>query len=210
MTSPQLACAGLGRQSMPSNPREGNMLYVICGLGNPGRRYAMNRHNAGFHCVDLLAARWTMQFNRMRFKAYISIGRFADTKAILAKPLTFMNVSGQAVSPLLNYYKVPTSQLLVIYDDLDLELGRIRLRPNGTAGGHKGMLSIIRQLGRNDFSRLRIGIGRPEHGEPYRYVLSDFSPEQQTVMDKAYERSADAVECFLQEGVEAAMNRYNG
>lgn len=186
------------------------MLYVICGLGNPGRRYAMNRHNAGFHCVDLLAARWTMQFNRMRFKAYISIGRFADTKAILAKPLTFMNVSGQAVSPLLNYYKVPTSQLLVIYDDLDLELGRIRLRPNGTAGGHKGMLSIIRQLGRNDFSRLRIGIGRPEHGEPYRYVLSDFSPEQQTVMDKAYERSADAVECFLQEGVEAAMNRYNG
>ena len=195
---------------MPSIQSESNPLYVICGLGNPGRRYAKNRHNAGFHCVDLLAQRWNMQFSRMRFKAQVSIGRFADIKVILAKPLTFMNESGEAVSPLLSYYKVPASQLLVIYDDLDLPLGRIRLRPNGGAGGHKGMLSIIRQLGRNDFSRLRVGIGRPEHGEPYQYVLSDFIAEQQIVMHQAYDRAADAAECFLQEGVEAAMNQYNG
>lgn len=151
-----------------------------------------------------------MQFSRMRFKALVSVGRFGDIKTILAKPLTFMNDSGQAVSPLLSYYKVPASRLLVIYDDLDLPLGRIRLRSSGSAGGHNGMLSIIRQLGSNDFPRLRVGIGRPEHGEPYQYVLSDFAADQAIEMSKAYERAVDAVECYLREGVEAAMNQYNG
>ena len=184
--------------------------YLICGLGNPGREYAGNRHNAGFHCLELLARKWDLPFTRIRFKASIATGQIAGVRAILAKPLTFMNNSGEAVSPLVGYYRVPTDQLLVIYDDLDLPLGKIRLRPGGSAGGHKGMLSIIRQLGTEDFPRLRLGIGRPERGEPYKYVLSDFAEDQGGVMQEAYEQAVQAIVCWLQEGIEAAMNTFNG
>ncbi len=184
--------------------------FLICGLGNPGPKYARNRHNAGFRCVELLARKWDLTFNRMRFKAHIAAGRVAAAQVVLAKPLTYMNASGEAVAPLLHWYKLPTSRLLVVYDDLDLPLGRIRFRPGGSAGGHKGMASIIRQLGREDFPRLRLGIGRPEHGEPYEYVLDNWSAEQEIAMKEAWERGVAAIECFLQEGAQAAMNQFNG
>jgi PTH1 family peptidyl-tRNA hydrolase len=183
---------------------------VICGLGNPGRKYAKNRHNAGFQCLDRLATEWGLCFQRMRFKAYVEETRFADHKIILAKPLTFMNDSGESVAPLVHWYKVPEERLLVIYDDLDLPLGTIRLRPEGSDGGHKGMRSIIRQLGTQDFPRLRIGIGRPEWGEPYQYVLNDFSADQVPVMEETYEVAVEAIECFIQQGIKAAMNTFNG
>lgn len=184
-------------------------LYAICGLGNPGPKYARNRHNVGFQCLDLLAETWGLRFDRVRFQAYLAMGQAVGVKVALLKPLTFMNDSGDAVAPFARWYKVPPAQLLVIYDDLDLPLGKIRLRPDGSSGGHKGMDSIIARLGRDDFPRLRVGIGRPERGEPYHYVLSDFTAEQQALMADVYPQVVAAVECFLTEGVRAAMNRFN-
>lgn len=184
--------------------------YFICGLGNPGREYAKNRHNVGFQCLDLLAQKWRLEFGRLRFKASVATGQVDSTRVILAKPLTFMNNSGEAVSPLVHYYRVPLCQLLIIYDDLDLPLGKIRLRPNGSAGGHNGIISIIRQLGTQEFARLRVGIGRPEHGEPYDHVLGNFTTDQLIVMQETYQLAVLAVECFLQEGIQTAMNKFNG
>lgn len=184
-------------------------LYVICGLGNPGPRYMKNRHNVGFHCLDLLAEKWGLRFERVRFKAYLAMGTVEGRRVLLAKPLTFMNDSGESVAPLVRWHKVPPAQLLVIYDDLDLPLGKIRLRPGGSSGGHKGVASIIEKLGSADFPRLRIGIGRPERGDPVDYVLSDFTAEQRLVMEGAYTQAVAAVECFLREGIKEAMNRFN-
>ncbi len=197
-------------RTAPRRDRPDDGLYAICGLGNPGPKHAKNRHNAGFHCLDLLAETWGLRFDRVRFKSYLAKGVWEGFKVVLAKPLTFMNASGEAVAPLVNWYRLPTSHLLVIYDDLDLPLGKIRLRPRGSSGGHKGMDSIIQRLGTRDFPRLRIGIGRPERGEPYQYVLSDFTPEQRAIMEETYKRAVAAVECFLREGIEEAMNRFNG
>jgi len=183
--------------------------YAICGLGNPGPKHAKNRHNAGFHCLDRIAQTWGLSFDRVRFKAYLATGRVAGVKVLLAKPLTFMNESGDAVVRLVNWYKVPVANLLIIYDDLDLPLGKIRLRPDGSAGGHKGMRSIISRLGTQDFPRLRLGIGRPDRGEPYQYVLHNFTSEQRAAMEDAYEKAITAVECFLTEGIASAMSRFN-
>jgi len=184
-------------------------LYVICGLGNPGPKYARNRHNAGFQCVDRLAEAWGLHFDKMRFKAYLATGHVLGVQVILAKPLTYMNDSGESVASIVRWYKLPLHNLLVIYDDLDLPVGKTRLRPNGSAGGHKGMLSIINRLGSDDFPRLRLGIGRPRQGEPYDYVLSDFTPEQRNAMRNAYEKGRATVECFITEDVTVAMSRFN-
>jgi len=182
---------------------------LVIGLGNPGRKYAGNRHNVGFQCLDRLAAAWGLSFSRRKHKALLAEGEIAGRKVILAKPQTFMNLSGQAVERLVRFYRLPPENILVIYDDLDLPLGKIRLRPKGGAGGHKGMKSIIEHLGTQDFPRLRVGIGRPAHGDPVDYVLSDFTLDQRIVMEEVYGRVIAAVELWLTEGIEAAMNRYN-
>ena len=182
---------------------------VVVGLGNPGHKYAGNRHNVGFQCLDRLAAAWGLSFSRRKHKALLAEGEIAGRKVILAKPQTFMNLSGQAVERLVRFYRLPPENILVIYDDLDLPLGKIRLRPKGGAGGHKGMKSIIEHLGTQDFPRLRVGIGRPAHGDPVDYVLSDFTLDQRIVMEEVYGRVIAAVELWLTEGIEAAMNRYN-
>ena len=191
----------------PANPEK--KLYVICGLGNPGPKYARNRHNAGFQCIDRLAEAWSLHFDKMRFKAYLATGRTLGAQIVLAKPLTFMNDSGESVASIVRWYKIPLHNLLVIYDDLDLPAGKTRLRPNGSAGGHKGMLSIISRLGGDGFPRLRLGIGRPGQGEPYDYVLSNFTAEQWITMQTAFEKGRAAVECFVTEGVTVAMSRFN-
>ena len=183
--------------------------YLICGLGNPGPKYARNRHNAGFHCVDRLAQQWKLSFERMRFRAYLATGQALGFPVILAKPLTFMNDSGESVASIARWYKIPISRLLVIYDDLDLPLGKVRLRPGGSSGGHKGMTSIITHLNSDAFPRLRMGIGRPIRGEPYVYVLSDFTKEQSIIMDDAYARGQAAIECLLTQSVEIAMAKFN-
>lgn len=197
------ALSGLWRRGEPDIER------LIVGLGNPGRKYAGHRHNVGFQCLDHLAEAWGLSFSRRKHKALLAQGQIAGLKAILAKPQTFMNLSGQAVERMAHFYKVPPENILVIYDDLDLPVGRIRLRPEGGSGGHKGMKSIIEHLGSNGFPRLRVGIGRPTHGDPVDYVLGDFTLDEQIAIDDAYERVVSAVELWLAEGIAAAMNRYN-
>jgi PTH1 family peptidyl-tRNA hydrolase len=182
---------------------------LIFGLGNPGPRYARNRHNVGYQSVERVAQQHGLTFGKVMFKAYIVSGTLADTRVVLARPLTFMNLSGQAVRPLMRWHHAAPSDLLVIYDDLDLPLGRIRLRRKGGSGGHKGMHSIIRALGTEDFPRLRIGIGRPVHGEPQDYVLSNFAPDERIIMEDTYRRVVAAIECFIAEGITVAMNKFN-
>lgn len=186
-------------------------VYLVVGLGNPGPRYAKNRHNVGFQVVERLAARAGGTFGHHPGRALACRVVLAGVPVVLAKPQTFMNLSGGSVAALVHWYHVdPLKNLLVVYDDLDLPLGKIRLRPAGSAGGHKGLASIIEHLRTQNFARLRVGIGRPAYGEPHRYVLEDFTAEEWAVMDAAQERAADAVECFLSEGLAAAMNRFNG
>ena len=182
---------------------------LIVGLGNPGRKYAGNRHSVGFQCLDRLAEAWGLPFSRRKHKALLAQGEIAGLKVILAKPQTFMNLSGDAVERLARFYKLPPENILVIYDDLDLPLGRVRLRPEGGSGGHKGMKSIVEHLGTNGFPRLRVGIGRPTHGDPVDYVLDDFAPDEQIAIEEAYERVVSTVELWLTEGIATAMNRYN-
>lgn len=182
---------------------------LIVGLGNPGRRYASNRHNIGFQCLGRLAQAWGLSFSRRKHNALLAVGEVAGVKVILAKPQTFMNLSGQAVGRLARFYKLPPEDILVIYDDLDLPLGTIRMRPKGGYGGHKGMKSIIEHLSTQGFPRLRVGIGRPAHGDPVDYVLSDFTPDERIAVEEVYERVVSAVELWVAEGIEAAMNRYN-
>jgi len=182
---------------------------LIIGLGNPGRKYAGSRHNVGFQCLDCLAEAWGLSFSRQKHKALLAQGEVAGLRVILAKPQTFMNLSGDAVERIGRFHEVPPENILVIYDDLDLPVGRIRLRPDGGSGGHKGMKSIIEHLGTNGFPRLRVGIGRPAHGDPVDHVLDNFSLDERITIEEVYERAVAAVEFWLTEGISAAMNRYN-
>ncbi len=182
---------------------------LIVGLGNPGPEYADNRHNAGFQCLARFAERYGLRFSYYRFRASLARGNALGRQLLLARPLTYMNESGQAVKPLVRHYGIALPDLLVVYDDLDLPLGRIRLRARGSSGGHRGVESIIQHLGTTEFPRLRLGIGRPRNGDAVEYVLSDWLPDERPVVEAAYERAVEAIACFLQEGIVAAMNRYN-
>lgn len=183
---------------------------LIAGLGNPGPKYAANRHNVGFRCVERLGIALGLTFDKDQKQARVALGDFDGRRVVLAKPQTFMNESGRAVAALTRFYKVPLECLLVVYDDLDLPLGSVRLRPEGGSGGHKGMRSIIEHLGTQDFPRLRIGIGRPPgRMDPAAYVLQDFSADEGELLEETLERAVAAVETWLRQGVEVAMDRYN-
>ncbi|HUT16168.1 MAG TPA: aminoacyl-tRNA hydrolase [Anaerolineae bacterium] len=184
-------------------------MKLVVGLGNPGPRYANNRHNVGFLCVRRIAVQYGSSHRKLISNALVTPVQIRGIKVALARPLAFMNRSGQAVASLSRRYAVALSDLLVIYDDLDLPLGRIRLREGGGAGGHKGMLSIIDSLGGDAFPRLRIGIGRPAEGEPSDYVLSDFAPDEIRTLEATYELAIAAVESFVTAGIVAAMNTFN-
>jgi PTH1 family peptidyl-tRNA hydrolase len=185
-------------------------IVLIIGLGNPGRQHAGNRHNIGWRIADHLAASRGWQFSKKQNDALIAFGQVDDARAIVAKPQTFMNLSGRAVQPLARFYKVPPDRLLVIYDDLDLPFGVIRLRETGGAGGHNGMRSIIERMGTGDFPRLRAGIGRPPgRMDPAAFVLRDFDANEQAGLPDVLERAAQAIETFITQGIAAAMNRYN-
>jgi PTH1 family peptidyl-tRNA hydrolase len=188
---------------------------MIVGLGNPGLEYAHNRHNIGFQVVDVLAQRHGLAFDRFQKRARLAIGRI-DTpmsfghRVLLAKPMTFMNASGEAVAALAAFYKIAPAHILVVSDDLDLPIGRIRLRPSGSSGGQKGMQSIIKHLASEGFPRLRVGIGRPPGAmDPAAYVLKPFSADQEAEMVFVRIRAAEAIETWLALGVEAAMNQHN-
>jgi PTH1 family peptidyl-tRNA hydrolase len=185
--------------------------YLIVGLGNPGREYRQNRHNAGFILLDRLAARHKLPaFTRRQGQALISTGPIGEAAVILAKPQTYMNLSGQAVGALLRFYQLPLERLLVCVDDIDLPLGTLRLRPEGGSAGHNGMRSLIEQLGTERFPRLRLGVGRPPGSKAAAgYVLRDFRGEDAEVFDVVLDRAAEAVECWLRDGLVTAMNRFN-
>ncbi|MSQ24763.1 MAG: aminoacyl-tRNA hydrolase [Dehalococcoidia bacterium] len=197
----------------PPPPRE---LWLIVGLGNPGSRYARSRHNAGYMCLERWAARHHLTEERRKEYAIIVEGAVRlggrDVRVLLAKARSFMNESGGPVAELVRRYHVPPARLIVAYDDLDLPLGKVRLRERGSAGGHNGMKSIIERLGTQGFPRLRIGIGRPN--EPRAgaigHVLGNFNLEEQPAIDAALDAACDALDCTLGEGLAAAMNRFNG
>ncbi|MBM4425070.1 MAG: aminoacyl-tRNA hydrolase [Chloroflexi bacterium] len=184
--------------------------FLIVGLGNPGREYAFNRHNVGFMAVSRLAAKHRAAFTRRQGKALVTSIRLGEKPAVLAKPQTYMNLSGEAVQSLVRFYDVPLSRLLVCFDDLDLPVGVIRLRPEGGAGGQNGMKSIIERLGAQQFPRLRIGIGRPPgRMDPADYVLHDFDRDDGEIMDATLDRAVEAIETFIEDGLTTAMNRFN-
>jgi PTH1 family peptidyl-tRNA hydrolase len=186
-------------------------LYLIVGLGNPGRQYERTRHNVGWEVLDLLAKRHGLQFRTKQARAEIARGTIAGRPVILAKPQTFMNLSGQAVRALVQFYKLPLAQVLIIHDDLDLPLGTIRLRERGSAGGHNGLTSVIQQLGTPNVPRLRVGIERPPvPGDQVNWVLGHFSAAERAELAPALSAAADAAETWLREGITPAMNRFNG
>lgn len=184
--------------------------FLLVGLGNTGRQYRDNRHNAGFQLLDRLAEELRVGFSRVQFNALVADTRWHGARIYLAKPQTMMNRSGQATGPLVRYYRVPPDHLLVIYDDLDLPTGALRLRPGGGSGGHRGMDSIIRNLGTQEFPRLRLGIGRPPgRMDPADYVLQDFSEGEFEAMAITFKLAVECVERVLVDGIDDAMNHCN-
>ena len=185
-------------------------MKLIAGLGNPGREYARHRHNVGFHVVELLGSRNGIEMKRRAFGAHVGSGAVAGEAVLLAEPLTFMNCSGDAVAPLLGYYKLGPADLVVVHDDLDLELGRLNIARGAGHGGHNGIRSIIDALGTNDFLRVRAGIGRPAAGvDPASYVLHGFDASEEEAAAAMVAAAADAVEFLLAEGLAAAQQRYH-
>jgi PTH1 family peptidyl-tRNA hydrolase len=191
-------------------------MKLIVGLGNPGKTYAHNRHNAGFRCLNYFARLHSIRFDRRQCRARVGLAEVRGDKLLLARPGTFMNLSGDPVACLVRKHDVPLSDLLVIYDDLDLPLGKIRLRQSGGSGGHKGMNSIISALGDEDFPRIRVGIGRPQTEEQsisedaiVNYVLSDFSAPEEAIIKPVIIKVAEAIDYFLTHGIDAAMSKFN-
>ncbi len=185
--------------------------YLLIGLGNPGREYRDNRHNVGFMFIDHLIIRLNARGMKMQSKAIVTTATYEDHKLILAKPQTYMNLSGQSAQGLLHFYKLPIENMLVAHDDLDIPFGTIRIRPGGGPGGQRGMASTIEQLGTKDFPRLRIGIGRPPgRMDPADYVLQNFSREEMKILSDIVERAADAALTFVTDGLNKAMNKFNG
>jgi len=194
---------------MPDSLIKENTLIV--GLGNPGLAYRYNRHNVGFMVADALAEKLEIPLKRVKFKAQIGNGKLEGIPIIIAKPLTFMNNSGEAVAPLVRYFKVPLERLLVIHDDMDLPLGTLRMRPSGGSAGHNGMLSIFDKLGTNAIPRLRVGIGRPPgRMDPADYVLQDFPKSDEELLKMVIAQACEAALAFITNGLEKAMNTYNG
>ncbi len=188
----------------------GPVEWLVVGLGNPNRKYAGNRHNAGFHVVDRLAAVAELHFDERRSRAHLARGRIEGIPVALVKPQTYMNLSGEAVSAVARFFKVPSERVLVIFDDLDLPLGVLRLRLGGGSGGHHGMANIIVHLNTRDFPRLRIGIGRPPGKmPPEAYVLQDFTSDEKPIVDQVYQRAIEAIHVVLRDGFETAMNQFN-
>lgn len=186
-------------------------MYLIVGLGNPGKQYENTRHNVGFDAVDLLVDEYRVPSSGKQHKAMYGKGVIAGQKVILAKPLTYMNLSGESVRALVDYYKIdPEEELIVIYDDISLEPGQLRIRPKGSAGGHNGIKNIIAQLGTQVFKRVKVGVGeKPRGWDLADYVLSHFPKEERAAAEEAFERASEAVVCMMTEGMDSAMNAYN-
>ncbi len=185
-------------------------MKLLVGLGNPGSEYSRNRHNMGFLCLNHFAKSHRLAFSLRQSKARVAKGEVGGESVILAKPTTYMNLSGAAVASLVRQWKISLSAILVIHDDMDLPLGKIRLKPKGSAAGHHGIESIIASLGSQEFPRLRVGIGRPgDTGGTIDYVLGDFVSSERDIVEEVIARVSKAIDCFIAEGLEKAMSKFN-
>lgn len=184
-------------------------MKLIVGLGNPGSEYERTRHNVGWQVIDAFARKFRIEITRHEKNAMTGGGRVAGGSVMVAKPLTYMNLSGDAVRLLMNAYLESPQELIVVYDDIDLPLGKLRIRPNGSAGTHNGMRSIISEIATENFPRLRIGIGSAEQGRLRDYVLDEFTPDEQPIVDRAVERAVDALLLFVRGDLKRAMNQFN-
>lgn len=187
-------------------------MYLIAGLGNPDKKYEATRHNIGFETIDLLAHKTGIRLNKIKHKAVTGDGIIGGEKVIIAKPQTYMNLSGESIRDIVNFYKIPVSNVIIVCDDINLETGRIRIRPKGSDGGHNGLKSIIYQLASDEFVRIRMGVGAPknENYDLADYVLGKFSKEEIELLTPVAERVTEAVELIIQKGVTQAMNKFNG
>lgn len=185
-------------------------MKLIVGLGNPGKQYEKTRHNIGFQAVERLSERLNIPINQAKFKGLYGSGRVRGEKVILLKPLTYMNLSGESIRQIVDYFDVDTEDIIVIYDDLDLPVGKIRLRQKGSAGGHNGIKSTIQHLGTQEFNRIRVGINRPQNGQSVSdYVLSNFSKEEQEMITEVANKCAEACEAALEKPFLQVMNDFN-
>ncbi len=185
-------------------------MYIIVGLGNPTSRYAGTRHNVGFEVIDRLAKKYGIDVNTKKHKAMIGKGVIGTQKVLLVKPQTFMNLSGESVREIIDYYKAKESDLIIIYDDISLAVGQLRIRAKGSAGGHNGIKSIIQHTGTQEFWRIKVGVGeKPAHRDLADYVLGRFQGEEKEIMEEAFLDAADAAVVMMQDGIEAAMNQFN-
>ena len=184
-------------------------MYLIAGLGNPGEKYAKTRHNVGFMAADYLGEKYDISIKKLKFKALYGEGKIGSERVIIAKPTTFMNLSGESISEIASYYKIPTENIIIIYDDTAIDVGRLRIRPSGSDGGHNGMKSIIYLLGSDAFPRIRIGIGKAKD-DMINHVLGTVTKEDGIKITKCIKCSGDIVEEIIKNGVQSAMNKYNG
>ena len=184
--------------------------WLIVGLGNPGAKYEHTRHNMGFLTVDLLAEKQGIKLNKVKFKAAYNILRFAGQRCLVMKPQTYMNLSGEAVREAAQFYKIPPERILVIYDDISLPVGKIRVRPTGSAGGHNGIKNIIAHLGTQDFPRIKIGVAAPGEGsDMVDWVIGVPSQAERKILVESFERAIEAAECILENDCQKAMSRFN-
>ena len=190
----------------------GGAEWLLVGLGNPGTQYENTRHNVGFLVADELAERQNAPIQRLKFKALTNLLTISGEKVLVMKPVTYMNLSGEAVRQAVDFYKIPPERVLVVSDDTALAVGRLRIRKGGSAGGHNGLKNIIQHLGTDQFPRVRVGVGEKPHPDydMADWVLGKFQGEDKKAIDQAVKRAADAVECLLKEGPDRAMNRFNG
>lgn len=184
-------------------------VYIIVGLGNPGKKYENTRHNMGFIAVDLIAQEYGIRLDKLKFKALVGEGRIAGQKVLLVKPQTFMNLSGQSVTEIMNFYKEDIEKLIVIYDDIDIPTGSIRIRKKGSAGTHNGMRNIVYLLGDDGFPRIRVGIGSETKIDLINYVTGGVSKKEKEPLEAALTNAAKAAVCIIEKGIDKAMNEYN-
>ena len=184
-------------------------MYIIVGLGNPGKQYENTRHNMGFLAVDLLAEKYNIDVNKIKFKALVGEGRIAGQKVLLVKPQTYMNLSGEAVRQAMDFYKIDPEELIVIYDDIDIPTGTFRIRKKGSPGTHNGMRNIFQHIQTNDFPRIRVGIGSGKKENLIGYVTGGISKSEKELLEDALKKSADAAACIIEKGIDKAMNEYN-
>lgn len=195
---------------MQKNIKKGDKMYLIIGLGNPEEEYSKTRHNMGFNTINKLAQKYNIKITKTKYEGLYETGEIEGKKVILIKPQTYMNLSGNCVKQFVDFYKVEKENILVIYDDMDIEPGTIKIRKKGSAGGHNGMKSIIQMLGTEEFPRIRIGIGRPEHnGDEINYVIGTIPKEEIPKLEEGTEKAKEAIIEILKNGIDKAMNKFN-